>query len=125
MPALPASAEEAARKVPLTPDCTATTLTGARQSGCVGVVVAVGLEDSVVDDVAVPVRDCELLEVPVRVAELLDVDVPVEVGVVLDERVAELLGVPVRVAELLGVLVMLAAADELRVADGELVDERV
>ena len=113
MPALPASAEEATGKVPLTPDCTATTLTGARQRGCVGVAVGVGLEDSVVDDVAVPVRDCELLDVPVRVAELLGVDVPVEVGVELDEREAELLGVDVpvevgvvldeREAELLGV----------------------
>ena len=103
--------------MPLTPDCTATTFTGARQSGCVGVAVGVGLEDSVVDDVAVPVRDCELLggpvleavgvvlndrvaellDVPLRVAELLGVDVPVGVGVVLNERVAELLGVSVRV----------------------------
>ena len=114
MPALPASTEEATwkeatGKVPLTPYCTATKLTGARQSGCVGVAVGVGLEDSVVDDVAVPVRDRELLDVPVlevvgmtlevRVAELLGVDVPVDVGVLLDERVAEPLEVPVLVGE--------------------------
>ena len=67
MPALPATAEEAIGKVPLTPDCTATTLTGARQSGWVEVAVGVGLEDSVVDDVAVLVRVAELLGVPVPV----------------------------------------------------------
>ena len=73
MPALPASEEEATGKVPLTPDCTATRLTGARQSGCEGVTVGVGLED--------------------RVAELLGVPVPVLVGALLEDFVAKLLGV--------------------------------
>ena len=39
--------------------------------------MGVGLEESVEDGVAVPVRDCELLGVPLRVAELLGVPVPV------------------------------------------------
>ena len=87
--------------------------------------MGVGLEDSVEDGVAVPVRDCELLGVPVRVAELLGVEVPVDVGELLNERVAELLGVPDRVAELLAVPVELGVADGLRVSDGEPVLERV
>ena len=135
MPALPEVEEEVTGKMPLAPDCTATRLTGARQSGCEGVAVGVGLavsEDVGVglevsdavgvglavsvavgvgldvcdeDGVAVPVRDCELL------------------GVLL--RVAELLGVSVRVAELLDVLVALTVAEGLRVPEGEPVDERV
>ena len=87
--------------------------------------VGVGLEDSVVDEVAVPVRDCELLDVSLRVAELLGVDVPVEVGVMLDEREAELLGVTVRVAELLEVPLMLGVTEALHVADGEVVAEKL
>ena len=63
MPALPAAAEDATGKTPLTPDCTATRLTGARQSGWEGVAVGVALEESVavgvglVESVAVGVRD--------------------------------------------------------------------
>ena len=63
--------------------------------------MGVGLEESITDDVAVPVRDCELLGVPVmevvgvelevRVAELLGVPVPVAVAVELEERVCEAL----------------------------------
>ena len=96
MPALPASAEEAIGKVPLTPDCTRTTrLVGARQSGWVEVTVGVGVEVIVEDGVAVPMRDCELLGVSERVAELLEV--PVTLGV----------------------------AEELRVSDADPVEERV
>ena len=47
MPALPEVEAEVTGKTPLTPDCTATRLTGARQSGWEGVAVGVGLEDSV------------------------------------------------------------------------------
>ena len=69
--------------MPLTPDCTATTLTGARQSGWVEVAVGVGLEDSVVEGVAVPVRDCELPGVPVRVAVVGDGPARAEFGKLL------------------------------------------
>lgn len=69
------------------------------------VAVGVELDDSVDDDVAVLVRDCELLGVPLRVAELL--------------------GVPERVSELLEVPVVLGVADGLRVPDDEPVMERV
>ena len=55
MPALPASAEETTGKVPLVPDCTATTFTGARHSGCVGVGVGVELKERVAELLGVPV----------------------------------------------------------------------
>ena len=57
MPALPAVAEEATGKTPLTPDCTATRLMGVRQSGCEGVAVGVAQEVSVAMGVGVLVRD--------------------------------------------------------------------
>ena len=63
--------------------------------------MGVGQEDSVTDDVPVPVRDCELLVAPVmeevgvelkvRVVELLGVPVPEAVAVELEERVCEAL----------------------------------
>ena len=58
--------------MPLTPDCTATRFTGARQSGCEGVAVGVGLEESVAvgvgleESVAVGVRLEESVAVGVR-----------------------------------------------------------
>jgi hypothetical protein len=55
MPALPVSEEEATGKVPLMPDCTATKLTGARHSGCVGVGVGVELKEGVAELLGVPV----------------------------------------------------------------------
>ena len=66
MPALPASREETTGKVPFAPVCTATRLTGARQSGCEGVAVGVGLVDSDVEGVAVEVCDGDGVAVPVR-----------------------------------------------------------
>ena len=132
---MPASVEEVIGKVPLTPDCTRTRLIGARQSGCEGVTVGVGLEDSVVDVVGVPLRVCELLGVSVRVAVGVRLEESVVDSVAVPVRDSELLGVPLRVSELLGVDVRedellgvpveLEVAEELRVLEEDPDVERV